>query len=697
MLQTIFKFRFLLRACLFLGVLTACTKDPEPEPMLSVSPDVLNFEEGVTLQTMTISTNRPWKIDPGEVTWISLSAQEGESGESTVQVSVEPNPSYVQRECRLSITISGQSANCLIRQAPGMQAPEGSEEAALVALYNNLNGPNWKAQENWLSDKPIGQWEGIRTDEQGHVLVIYMYANNLAGQIPDEIGNFPYLEKLYFSHDALTGSIPESIGKLKNLQILDLTVNNLSGTIPAEIGALTHLQTLALNDNSLNGSLPEEIGQLTQLQSMTLHNNQLYGSIPESIGNLRQVEAINLSYNNLSGPLPESMGNLEALTSLQLQRNQFTGGLPSDFARLERLETCDLSFNRFDGEIPDEILAMPVYEAWIPSPQQSGYGFSNLNDNLESDDYSQDGQVITYAEPVPGRGMNVIFMGDGFTNHDLEENGTYETKMAEGIEALFQYEPYRTYRDYFNIYIVKVVSPQNGVSQPGYVRRSALGVTYADENSSKMSLQQESVQKYAAKVPGYSSLKNAYVAVIANSKRHGGTTYYVDQHFSYAIGTLASSFKTTLVHELGGHAMGLLGDEYTGGHEIPTATANSLKQRFSQGYYLNLDLTGDPMQSHWSMLVGVPGYDMVGAYEGGYGYAYGVWRSEENSIMKQSSSGAGFNAISRALIVQRILESVGESYTLDKFLEKDVIPPAVKSSAQGRESEVSHTPPVFLD
>ena len=324
-----------VRRAIWAGVLVcslgACTKEEKPEPVLSVIPETLNFTNGVTLQSFEISTNRTWTLDAGDASWISVSPRQGDSGKSTVQVTVEPNPSFAQRTCELSIKIPGQKASCTVHQASGLEAPEGSEQAALIALYNSLNGPNWKARENWLSDKPIGQWEGIRTDEQGHVLVIYMYANNLSGEIPEEIGDLPYLEKLYFSHDAVRGGIPESIGKLKNLQILDFTVNNLTGNIPSSITGLPRLQTLALNDNSLSGPIPEEIGLMAELRSMTLHKNRLSGSLPESIGNLRQAETINLSHNSLSGPLPESMGNLEALTSLQVQRNLFTGGLPAGF------------------------------------------------------------------------------------------------------------------------------------------------------------------------------------------------------------------------------------------------------------------------------------------------------------------------------------------------------------------------------
>ena len=88
---------------------------------------------------------------------------------------------------------------------------------------------------------------------------------------------------------------------------------------------------------------------------------------------------------------------------------------------------------------------------------------------------------------------------------------------------------------------------------------------------------------------------------------------------------------------------------------------------------------------------------MVGAYEEGFQYAYGVWRSEQNSIMKQSSSaGAVFNAPSRAIIVQRIWEAGGQPYSLRDVIASDVIRATTKGTPYWENEELPHTPP-FMD
>ena len=70
-------------------------------------------------------------------------------------------------------------------------------------------------------------------------------------------------------------------------------------------------------------------------------------------------------------------------------------------------------------------------------------------------------------------------------------------------------------------------------------------------------------------------------------------------------------------------------------------------------------------------MIGHSRYPYVGVYEGGYYYASGVWRSEYESVMRSSRDYLYFNAISRELLVKRILELSGEGYSFEKFLQMD--------------------------
>ena len=44
---------------------------------------------------------------------------------------------------------------------PATNTSAAADRAALVALYNATDGPNWTHSTNWLSDAPIGEWHGI--------------------------------------------------------------------------------------------------------------------------------------------------------------------------------------------------------------------------------------------------------------------------------------------------------------------------------------------------------------------------------------------------------------------------------------------------------------------------------------------------------------------------------------------------------
>ena len=49
----------------------------------------------------------------------------------------------------------------------GLPFCDVADRPVLVALYNATDGPSWKNSANWLSDKPLGQWHGVTTNESG--------------------------------------------------------------------------------------------------------------------------------------------------------------------------------------------------------------------------------------------------------------------------------------------------------------------------------------------------------------------------------------------------------------------------------------------------------------------------------------------------------------------------------------------------
>ena len=250
--------------------------------------------------------------------------------------------------------------------------------AALVALFNATDGPNWAQNANWLSGAPLAEWHGVTTNDSGQVtklelsgnglrgqlppelghlsslIWLHLFGNQLSGAIPPELGNLRSLRNLDISINGLSGEIPPELGNLENLIYLYLQGNRLSGEIPPELGNLTNLYTLWLEANQLTGRIPRELGDLANLHAMWLQNNRLSGEIPPELGRLTKLGRLNLSWNRLSGEIPPELGNLTNLTSLRLEDNQLTGEIPPELGRLVDLQWLYISDNQLSGVIPSE-------------------------------------------------------------------------------------------------------------------------------------------------------------------------------------------------------------------------------------------------------------------------------------------------------------------------------------------------------
>ncbi len=177
------------------------------------------------------------------------------------------------------------------------------DRAALVALYEATDGPNWVNNENWLTDAPLRDWYGVRMlgDRVGYLNLGW---NRLNGPIPAQLGTLTHLRRLRLDYNGLTGPIPTELGDLASLDILDLGSNKLSGPIPRELGRLTGLTWLILPGNALTGPIPAELGN-TSLEVLWLDNNKLTGPIPPELGKLKDLDSFLLYVNpGLRGEIP---------------------------------------------------------------------------------------------------------------------------------------------------------------------------------------------------------------------------------------------------------------------------------------------------------------------------------------------------------------------------------------------------------
>ena len=233
--------------------------------------------------------------------------------------------------------------------------PICTDEVALIALYEAADGDNWVSNQNWLSNRPIGTWYGVITDENDRVIELDLSENDLSGAIPSELGHLTFLEYLHLSENQLSGSIPSAISVLSNLIELSLWSNELTGSIPPKLGRLANLEMLHLGANELSGPIPTELGNLTNLEQLGLYNNELSGVIPAELGDLTNLEWLSLTENQLSGPIPPKLDQLSNLTVLYLGQNKLSGTIPPELGNLTNLEKLFLHANQLSGEIPSEL------------------------------------------------------------------------------------------------------------------------------------------------------------------------------------------------------------------------------------------------------------------------------------------------------------------------------------------------------
>ena len=237
-----------------------------------------------------------------------------------------------------------------------------ADRAALVALYNATDGPNWEKSGNWLSDEPLSEWYGITVDFTGRVTELELDANNLRGMLPAELGNLSKLTNLNLRSNPLNGQIPPELGDLSNLRTLRLYGTGLSGEIPRELANLTNLETLMLYSNDLSGTIPAWLDELTNLRRLDLDDNNFTGPIPSELGNLTELEVLWLAGNRLTGPIPSELGNLGKLKWLMLHDSGLTGPIPSELGDLGQLEVLYLQDNELSGEIPPELGDLELIE-----------------------------------------------------------------------------------------------------------------------------------------------------------------------------------------------------------------------------------------------------------------------------------------------------------------------------------------------
>lgn len=297
-------------------------------------------------------------------------------------------------------------------------------------------------------------------------------------------------------------------------------------------------------------------------------------------------------------------------------------------------------------------------------------------------EYGED-EWITLQKATKGNngGINIVLLGDGFNAKDIA-SGKYLNDIKQEVEYFFGIEPYKTYRDYFNVYTAIPLSTESGVGTVNTIRYNRFNTTFTGGVGLKADY--DEVFDYAMGAPTVNkgNLNQTLIIMVPNSTDYGGIcqmwedgsaiAFCPQSTYGYPLDT-----RGVIQHEAGGHGFGKLGDEYIYhnafidfcgcsccGHVLEFNAAKSL------GWYDNLELTGKMHSVGWSHLIFDDRYsDIVDIYEGGYMHNRGVFRSEPNSCMNNDIP--YYSTISRESIVKRIKAYAGETYSFEDFVKND--------------------------
>lgn len=302
--------------------------------------------------------------------------------------------------------------------------------------------------------------------------------------------------------------------------------------------------------------------------------------------------------------------------------------------------------------------------------------------------------TVTFQTATKGQrgGIDILFVGDGYDAEDIAR-GTYRSQMEQEMEYFFGVEPYKTYRNYFNVHAAMAMSYESGVvDSPDKWRNTKFDITYGAGFSTAGDIARLSVDFDL--IAGYvlsditacpitdSNFGRSLVICVPHSDAYEGLTCMYGNGAAIAVCPHSTwdyphDARGIIQHEAGGHGWGKFDDEYIYhraliqtcpclccGHE------DDVKAMHAMGWGRNLSLDGKYKNVPWTHLIFDPRYgDIVDIYEGGHMHSNGIYRSEINSCMNNNVP--YFSTWSRQLIVERILWAAGETFDFETFVSKD--------------------------
>lgn len=335
-------------------------------------------------------------------------------------------------------------------------------------------------------------------------------------------------------------------------------------------------------------------------------------------------------------------------------------------------------------------------------------------------------EVTKYISATSGlKPVTMVVVPDGFTKGELAE---FDRLAKSGIDALFATEPFKTYKSYFNVWLISVASNDSGANITDgngnitTARDCYFGSKWGEETYDDMDLDYVALYNFVGEycpdiIDGSHTIAEVPVLVIINDERYGGICHswsngmaYCQAPVTFGGGSLAwcypeitaisesdpsagtqatpqsimeevggyniGDWRNTLVHEYGGHAFSKLGDEYWYDGYIQDPVSSIDRHSWPVPFSLNISASyssppwmSDLLDRKDQLVASNPLYSRLGVYQGGDVSPINRWRCERISCMIDNRF--YFSVWQREVIVKRIMTLAGGTFNLSQFLALD--------------------------
>lgn len=267
----------------------------------------------------------------------------------------------------------------------------------------------------------------------------------------------------------------------------------------------------------------------------------------------------------------------------------------------------------------------------VASDGESESRISNIN--VTAYPITPSGKGRTLLGKAGGDGVNLVVMGDGFTESQMSE---YRQVVNEFIALMAADPSVASHLGAWNIHMVEVPSQESGADD-NYgtdTKNTAFGSGYNCANIERL-ICADTTKLYDLVLTEYPDFDHIVLAV--NDTRYGGS--------GGQIAIYSKSSPEVALHEIG-HSFADLADEY-----VDDSIAADYLPYYREGRYANVSQLFDANQVPWAHWIDdksnyptQPGEAGIGLFEGAYYHSQGFYRPQ--NISRMNSNNADFGVVS---------------------------------------------------